>query len=243
MTASFNKASPASASEEGKASYVVFAEQPSQNSSVLAKASSASAQVIIDSKFFSTPTSSATQPTLHVVVDNPTQSPSMWTLPATWSGFAALVLSILSLWLTLRKDKKAAQKSINDDFWIRKVLFEHALNPVLEFMSDTIDHLPKQDAKKANIQSFLNGFNKKHRNLAGKLGVGSVLDSDLFKKTISEFETFEDLISDFCTLMLNPSTDLHTYATARSEITSKIQQSSLNILNAVKEYQQRITHS
>lgn len=173
---------------------------------------------------------------IHVYVDNP-PSPA-WIQPATWFGVIALFISAFSLWKTLQKDKKAIQKSINDDFWIRKVLFELALSPALEFMSETEQTLPKY-SEREKVGSYLENFSRKHRGLAGKLSIASVLDKKLFEQTRSLFESFEDVVTECCALLVD-SIDESTFSASRSQAITEIRDLYLDILSSVKTYQQQI---
>ncbi|MGH2376583.1 MAG: hypothetical protein ACRDIC_24385 [bacterium] len=68
-------------------------------------------------------------------------------LPSLLVSILALLLAGLSFRYSRRKDSAARQQSIQDDFWLRKVISPAAIEPFVKFSSNVIAGLPRIDGE------------------------------------------------------------------------------------------------
>lgn len=133
------------------------------------------------------------------------ENPSVWGQPSTWIAVGALIVSVLSLGatiidkiLTYKKDGRARRQSIQDEFWLRKVIFPSAIEPLMLFFAETSGSLPQDSSEQqARIEYFLD-FQAKHRDWARRLLLVGTMWPDVYKKLAEEFEKFEDAVAVYC---------------------------------------------
>ncbi|MCT7307911.1 hypothetical protein [Ralstonia wenshanensis] len=113
-----------------------------------------------------------------------------------WFSFAALAVSVYTLWSNNERDTKNRERSIRDDFWLRSVLFPNAIEPVIDFCSATISKLPEE--KLLNKRPYYDRWHKEQRELANKLRLVGQLWPEVHTKLISLFESCEDAVSVYC---------------------------------------------
>ena len=74
------------------------------------------------------------------------QETSEWRKPAPYFSFFALCVSIGGVVYTYRKDSRARKHSIEDDYWLRKVIGPIAIEPLLKGILEMIAAAPSDSS-------------------------------------------------------------------------------------------------
>lgn len=173
-----------------------------------------------------------------------TESPSVWAQPSTWISVGAVIISFTSLIVTLvdkylayRKDQRSREQSIQDEFWLRKVLFPSAIEPAMNFAVETMGNLPAPSSTAQVFQDYFLDFQQKHRGHARKLLLVATMWPDVYKKLNGDFETIEDGVAVYCgTAPLDPNN-----ATAgHTKVTNDIGEALSNFCVAIRDHQKTI---
>lgn len=166
-------------------------------------------------------------------------SPSVWAQPSTWIALVALVVSTLSLIATivdkvygLRKDKRSREQSIQDEFWLRKVLFPSAVEPAMNFMAETIATLPAASAEGTVRLAYFSEFQGKLRDHARKLMLVATLWPNVYERLNGAFEAFEDVVADYCSEAVDPANiNMTSHTTATNDVSKHLSTFYSAILN------------
>jgi hypothetical protein len=159
-----------------------------------------------------------------------------------WISILAIVVSIANYLLTRSNNSKARRQSINDEFWLRKVLYPLSIEPALEFYSEILSDLPKDRydsmALTADVELFQTKFSEGHRALVAKTFSLKVASATLFTAIAKEFEEIEDLISEYCAANLGGFDQAATGSDHRQAQTESLLGGHLSsILGAIKAHQ------
>jgi hypothetical protein len=183
-----------------------------------------------------------------VKVDN---SKPFYLEPGFFSAIGALLslfaigLSIYTTISTSRKDSVARRQSINDEFWLRKVLFPTSIEPILKLFFDTIHTLPRDRsdplATNAAVAEFKAKFDTEHANLSSKLLSVAILKQSLYIDLSQEFEKVQDAVANYCFEnkdgynIENPDS-----ISTRASVSTKLSDLQINMLRYIKTVQEDI---
>jgi hypothetical protein len=119
-----------------------------------------------------------------------------------WFSMVALAVTLYNLYSAKKKDTSSRRQSINDEFWLRKVLFPTSIEPVLDFFSATLKSLPPDrfdpTANSTSTENFRKTTIDEYRGVAAKLKAVGILKQTLYDELLDEFEKVEDLITNYC---------------------------------------------
>lgn len=126
--------------------------------------------------------------------------------PAIYVSVIAILVSVLSLAVNLRvakkKDKKARVQSIQDEFWLRKVLYPLAIEPALEYYAQMLSSSPADrfdpSSTSQAIADFKNDFEQQHSAIVAKNVTLGILGQSFFDSVKAELEYIEDLVTEYC---------------------------------------------
>ena len=169
--------------------------------------------------------------------------------PALYISAFAIIFSIISLWVNLRvgfnKDQRARRQSIEDEFFLRKVLYPLAIEPALEHYSEMLSSLPPDrfdaSATAAAIDEFKKEFEKENSAIVAKMVTLGILGSAFLASVKLELEAIEDLISEYCfenSLGYNPAST--TTTNTRSSVENQVAGSLVAIMKAIKVFQESV---
>ena len=148
--------------------------------------------------------------------------------PSFWLSIGAIILSIVTLSRTIKNEKLARQRSIDDDYWLRKVLSPLILEPLLGYLGELTDSLAERAGDATRLSSFgSNDFTGPHSAIRRRLVYTKVLSSSLYAESVACLERVEDTVTLFC------SGQSGTLA----ETISAIESAGLSILLAVRNHQ------
>ncbi|MFP3601575.1 hypothetical protein [Paraburkholderia sp. SIMBA_053] len=172
-----------------------------------------------------------------------------WTLATTFSLLALLVSlgsAAYTAVYTRRKDSKARQQSINDEYWLRKIVSPLVIEPLVKWLLETVGELPadcseatfSRDAASAYRDTFQAQMLVHRRNLI----VLKQLELPLFEKAGEHLDDIEDGVLDYCgeNAMETKHAD-GSAAQPRGPLVAKIQENMNGILGAVQRFQNRLS--
>jgi hypothetical protein len=161
----------------------------------------------------------------------------------------AIVLSALAFFVSvgnvlygIRKDKRARQQSIEDDFWLRKVLGPLAIEPLIQRVLEISSKLPSDcsetgwDAEK--LKSFGLEYQTAVKELQSNAVALSLLDKALAEFASERLEKLEDLLLEYCAANVGKRKNQDGRAVyTRAATNSSIQDLLLTVLERVKQFQ------
>jgi len=169
------------------------------------------------------------------------------------TAFYSLIISLLAIGIAVyniaagkTKDTKARRQSINDEFWLRKVLFPTSIEPILVFFANTIRTLPKDRsdplATAKEVEEFLEKFKEDHAEQASKLLSVGILKPSLYTDLSAEFEEVEDVVTDFCFANKDGFDQANPVATiSRGSATTKLSEMQIQMLQNIKNLQESLS--
>lgn len=173
-----------------------------------------------------------------------TQAPSVWSQPSTWISVVAVIVSISSLIVTLfdkylgyRKDLRSREQSIQDEFWLRKVLFPSAIEPAMNFAVATMGNLPAPASSAEVFEAYFLDFQREHRGHARKLLLVATMWPDVYKKLNGDFETIEDGVAEYCS---SAPVDPDGAIAGHTKVTNEISLALSNFCEAIRDHQKTI---
>lgn len=147
----------------------------------------------------------------------------------------AFIVSIGGHFYTYRKDNKSRLRSINDDFWIRKIVSPVSIEPLIKDILDIVANLP-DDCSHAHVpkdayRNFTEKYHPKIQSLACNLMSLKLLDPLIYEKSRNNLYVIEDLVLEYC------GQNSLGIRTLKAETSDKIIEAMLAILSSLKEYQ------
>lgn len=117
--------------------------------------------------------------------------------PSVAFSLVAIVLSVWSLRYTKGKDARARQQSIQDDYWLRKVVSPVSIEPFLKFGTELLSKLPDaQDGPDAAA-----AFGKQRLSELRTLGASFIplrlLSEDVHTSVETAMDDFEDRLATY----------------------------------------------
>ncbi|MBA4058689.1 MAG: hypothetical protein C0490_28490, partial [Marivirga sp.] len=89
-----------------------------------------------------------------------------------WLSLLAIGVSLWTLFAANSSGAKARRQSINDEFWLRNVLYPLSIGPALEFYSKIVNELPPDRfdplATSTAISTFKQSFDINHSSILAK---------------------------------------------------------------------------
>ena len=169
------------------------------------------------------------------------QSPAIISCLALLVSLGGVVYNALA---ARSKDKKARSQSINDEFWMRKVLFPLSIEPALAYYTAVETTLPKdrfhEEATPEAIENFLPDFTEAQAGFRGSAVALGLMNAELYAAVSLELESIEDTINQYCyenKSGYNSDADLQGAAT-RAETLTSVRESVVNLLKHIKNYQE-----
>ncbi|WP_420958076.1 hypothetical protein [Burkholderia gladioli] len=161
--------------------------------------------------------------------------------PMVVSTLAFLVSGGLGLY-TFRKDAKARQQSISDEYWLRKVVSPIAIEPVVKFLLESVSRLPADcsasNYSAGNIDEFLVQYQKDHASHATNLFALGLLKRELYENVSTHFDEVEEIIINYCATNRLKNTNQNGDPLQSRAISCKAIQLKLNeMLQLVRNYQ------
>lgn len=117
--------------------------------------------------------------------------------PSLIVSLLALTLSGFSLYYTLKKDRRARLQSVQDDFWLRKIVSPVSIEPFFKLSSEIINTLPDSDCSLDVINAWHRNHHTALLKLKPEFQALDLLSTRLFIAVDLELEKFEDLLAEY----------------------------------------------
>ncbi len=154
----------------------------------------------------------------------------------------AFFVSVGNAWYGVIKDRRARQQSIEDDFWLRKVLGPLAIEPMIQRVFEISSKLPSDCSEPGWDAEKLRAFGLEYQTSVKELQSSAValnlLDSELAEFAAERLEKLEDLLLEYCAANVGKRKNHEGRAIyARAATNSNIQELLLAVLERVKQFQ------
>jgi hypothetical protein len=127
----------------------------------------------------------------------------------SWMKLASFVLSVFALVVsacvalyTLRKDRRARLHSIEDDYWLRKVIGPIAIEPLLKTFLEMIGSSPEDCGSpgfsKAAVAAYHDAYVTKLSELAANVSALTLVSPDLAAQTSTSIDSIQELMIGYC---------------------------------------------
>ena len=113
-------------------------------------------------------------------------------VPSVLISFLALFVSLAALRYNRSKDALARTQSVNDDYWLRKVVSPNSIEPFLAFGTDLSTELPPTDSGAVDEAAVFKAQRQRLGNLAMAFGNLAVVDPSLEVEVGQLVERYED---------------------------------------------------
>ena len=121
-------------------------------------------------------------------------------MPSIAISLIALGLSAYAVHYNKRKDARARDQSIQDDFWLRKIVSPASIEPFVKLSTDVIAELPDATDVGLSEEVVTNWHNQYHTTLL-RLKPGfktlELLSGGLLAQIEAELESFEDELATY----------------------------------------------
>lgn len=163
--------------------------------------------------------------------------------PSVTLSLVALVLSILAYRYNRSKDQMARMQSVNDDYWLRKVVSPSSIEPFLSFTTGLMSKLPPISAaastttEEADLESQLVQL----RSLSVAFGNLKVVSESLAEEVRQHVEVFEDRFVRY-QFARKQFRDNGAPAPSRPEVLEELAAIQHKLLLAIKSHQTALSH-
>ncbi len=120
--------------------------------------------------------------------------------PSIVISLIALGLSAYAVFYNKRKDARAREQSIQDEFWLRKIVSPASIEPFVKLSSDVIAELPDgTDAtlSEAAVETWYGQYHTTLLRLKPGFKTLELLSGGLLAQVEAELESFEDEIATY----------------------------------------------
>lgn len=164
--------------------------------------------------------------------------------PSLLVSIVAIFLSFKAFGYSRRKDQRSRSQSIQDDYWIRKIISPISIEPFLKYTIELSASLPMfTSAIDSNVEVYwtqhalkLSEFSLSFRTL---ILMDTQLDTDVGKK----LETFEDCLAIYCGKLRLSLADTSAPQPDRAECARKFIGITIEILKLIQRHQASVGDS
>lgn len=127
---------------------------------------------------------------------------SEWSKASNWISAVALLLSLSLAGYTAWKDIRARRLSINDEYWLRKVVGPIAVEPLLKSILDMIASAPEDNSSTTFNQASVDSYHQTQVKMLSLLAVNAttlqLIDANLATSVASQIDSIQDDLIDYC---------------------------------------------
>ena len=162
------------------------------------------------------------------------------TIPSLFTSITALFLSWSALKYNRTKDQRARQQSVNDDYWIRKVVSPFAIEPFLKYLISLPVGLPSSKSNPEEVQFFWTSAAASFGEFTSAFGILEQIDKTLHGNVAGLLEGMEDALSDYCGQLQQHLMDAQVPHPDRARTAGLLRQSGYSITQAIASYQANV---
>ncbi len=104
----------------------------------------------------------------------------------------------LSAWFGFYKMRRDRRLSIEDDFWLRKVVSPTAIEPMLKTIVDLLASLPSTNASAEDQRAYASRVTEQVQRLMGGVQMLALLDAELTGYMLKGLADCEDSLTGYC---------------------------------------------
>lgn len=158
------------------------------------------------------------------------------------TSIIALIVSLGGHFYNWHKDNQSRLRSINDDFWIRKIVSPVTIEPLIKDILEVIANLP-EDCGITKFptdcyKEFTEKYHPKIQQLLIPLQALKLLDNSIYSKSNNALTEIEDIILDYCgnnSMQLKDSQG--NPANSKTSTKDRVIEKMIDILTTLKSYQ------
>ncbi|WP_139351884.1 hypothetical protein [Polaromonas sp. A23] len=109
-------------------------------------------------------------------------------------GFSLLVSVAFGLW-KMRRDRRL---SIEDDFWLRKIIAPTSVEPLLKAIVKLLEDLPTSESSEGELAAYAIRVTKELQLHSSSVQTFALLDPKLPGEVLSHLSNCEDVFADHC---------------------------------------------
>ncbi|MDB5762045.1 MAG: hypothetical protein JWQ21_1040, partial [Herminiimonas sp.] len=167
-----------------------------------------------------------------------------WFIPYIISFLAFCVSGAVGIY-TFKKDGRARRYSIEDDYWLRKVIGPIAIEPLLKIVLEMIGSAPADNtsgsADQEKLKAFHDEYLKKFADLAANVSALSLINAELAGSTSVHLDGIQDLMIDYCSSNRLADPPSPKSPVLRKEFQVEARTQLIRMLEGIKTYQMHIT--
>jgi hypothetical protein len=153
----------------------------------------------------------------------------------------ALIISLGGFLYTFKKDKKERLQSIEDDYWIRKVISPIALEPLIKKITEAVSNIPNDcQSKKFDVKvcdEFGKKFQLEWNQLSCSMNALALLDKDVLITARKHASNIEDEVLLYCSNNVEGKIGANGGCIIRPSLQDKIITEMVAIMSCIKQYQ------
>lgn len=158
-----------------------------------------------------------------------------WWVPYVISGLA-FVVSVSNWIYSILKDRKARRFSIEDDYWLRKVIGPITIEPMTKTILEMIGSAPK-NLDSILLKNFHDIYFPKLSDLAATSSVLSLINDSLSVSTAADLDHIQELIIRFCFAAETVGKEEELEPINHSDFQSEVKTRLISIMNRIKSFQ------
>jgi hypothetical protein len=160
-------------------------------------------------------------------------------VPSIFIALCAIGLSWFSISYTRGKDDRARKQSIQDDFWLRKVISPVSIEPFMGFMTQLLASLPDSSTPVTDGKKYCEDKLREIRSLMSAFETIRLIDQKLLEEVSPHLEVVEDQLAVYFG-QLNQYWDAGGVAPSRPAVVENLTASLTNVLGPIKEHQANV---
>lgn len=164
-------------------------------------------------------------------------SKALPTIPALGTSVLALILSGYALRYNFSKDARTRRQSIQDDFWLRKVVSPVSIEPFVKFTSELLVSLPSAASSQQEREAFSTNRLAEFRALTVSFQALALLSPQLSQTVESQLEAIEDRLAKYLGELDAFAKGNSAVAPGRPEAIADLSALRLGVLEPIKDHQ------
>jgi hypothetical protein len=157
----------------------------------------------------------------------------------------SIVLSLVALWISIksfsynrRRDRRSREQSIQDDFWIRKIISPISVEPFLKWTTELSAALPSAaGTTKKKVKAFWAAQALKITEYSLSFRTFGLVDKDLDSALEGEFERFDDCFTVYCGNLMQYQSGALPAPPDRDECIRTLIEITLAMLKLIRSHQ------
>lgn len=155
--------------------------------------------------------------------------------PSIVLSLVAIGISVASFFYNKRRDERSRQQSIQDDFWVRKIISPISVEPFLKYSTQLTAGLPTAHGFTHDmVREFWTDNSAKITEYTLTFGVFGFLDRDLDAALQSELEKFDECLAVYCGKLMQHLTGGSMRAPNRDQSARTLMETTFQMLKLIR---------